>query len=77
MLNFQQEDPKDEDLAQAIAREIFSMAAGAHVSVKGGHVTVSGMVDDYATKRDVTAVIHGFSGVKTLCNNMRVTPIGD
>ncbi len=77
MLNFNQSNSKDAELGSAISRMISGMASGLHVSAEAGHVTISGMVDDFGTKRDISAAVQGMGGVKTLSNCIRVTPIGD
>lgn len=66
-------DPKDVELANEISRHLENLDIGEfHVSVKGGHVTVSGTVDDFADKRRVTSEIHGFGGIHGITNNVRV-----
>jgi len=38
-----------------------------------GHVTVSGIVDDYGTKRSISSTIMGVGGVREVTNNIRVS----
>ncbi|HET9870319.1 MAG TPA: BON domain-containing protein [bacterium] len=77
MLNFNQKDPRDVELETTVCRAVEGMAAGLHVNAQAGHVSLSGMVDDYSTKRDISAIVRDLAGVKTLSNGIRVTPIGD
>ncbi len=67
-------DPKDVELENVISRHLHNLQLGdLHVSVKEGHVTVSGMVDDFTTKRQITDVIRGLGGTREITNNARVT----
>ena len=69
-----QHDPKDVELANEISRHLRYLNVGdLHVSVKSGHVTVSGQVDDYADKRRITSEIHGFGGIHEVTNLVQVT----
>lgn len=70
-------DPKDVELEATINRAIREMGVGIHVSVKGGHVTVSGTADDYETKRDIIAAVRSVPGVHEITNNIRVAPVAD
>lgn len=70
-------DPKDVELEQAIIREIREMGEHMHVSVRGGHATVSGTADDFETKREIISVVQGISGVHQVTNNIRVARIAD
>ena len=70
-------DPKDVELEAAISREVRGMGLGIHVSVKGGHISLSGTVDDFATKRDVMEVVRGVAGGRPITNNIRVARVAD
>ena len=66
-------DPKDVELANEISRHLNHLGIGDfHVSVKGGHVTVSGTVDDFADKRRITSEIHGLGGILEITNLVHV-----
>jgi len=77
MSNLQESDPRDVELENAVSRAIHGMASSIHVSVKAGHVTVSGVVDDFSAKRELTSAVQSVAGVKTITNYVKVTPIGD
>jgi len=66
-------DPKDVELENNISRSIRHMAKGVRIHVRGGHVTVSGMVDDFSTKRSISSTIMAVGGVREVTNNIRVT----
>jgi osmotically-inducible protein OsmY len=67
-------DPKDVEQANEINRHLQNLDIGEiHLSVKGGHVTVSGRVENFADKRRITSEIQGFGGVREITNLVRVT----
>jgi len=68
-------DPKDVELEEAISRSVRDMGFHIHVSVRGGHVTVTGTTDDFSSKRDIIAVVRSVPGVHEVSNNIRVAPI--
>jgi len=68
-----QSDPKDVELENNISRSIRHMAKGVRIHVRGGHVTVSGIVDDFGTKRQISQAIQGIGGVHEVTNNIRVS----
>lgn len=70
-------DPKDVELEAAVSRAVRELGVGLHVSVRGGHITLSGIVDDYETKRDLLAVVRGVAGGHTITNNVRVARVAD
>jgi hypothetical protein len=70
-------DPKDVELEAAISRAVRSMGIGIHVSARSGHVTLSGVVDDFETKRSISSVVHGVGGVHEIVNNIRVARVAD
>lgn len=70
-------DPKDVELEAAVSRAVRNLGVGVHVSVKGGHITVSGIVDDFETKRDVMAVVRDVAGGHAISNNLRVARVAD
>ncbi len=66
-------DPKDVEQANEISRHLQNLGIGDfHVSVKGGHVMVSGTVDTFADKRKITSDIQGFGGIHGVTNLIRV-----
>ncbi|HUO58230.1 MAG TPA: BON domain-containing protein [bacterium] len=70
-------DPKDVELEATISRSIRGMAEHLHVSVRGGHVTVSGTADDYETKRDIMSAVKEVPGVHEVTNNIRVARVAE
>jgi len=70
-------DPKDVELEAAVSRAVRSLGLGLHVGVRGGHITLSGIVDDYETKRDLLAVVRGVAGGHAITNNVRVARVAD
>jgi osmotically-inducible protein OsmY len=70
-------DPKDVELEESVNRAIRGMGFHMHVSVKGGHVTVSGTADDFETKRDIYSTVKSIPGVHEVTNNVRVARIAD
>lgn len=67
-------DPRDVELEHEISQHLHNLGVERyHVSVHGGHVTVSGFVDDFGTKREASDMIHGLGGVHEVTNNIRVT----
>jgi osmotically-inducible protein OsmY len=68
-----QHDPKDAELANEISRRLQNLDIGdLHVSVRGGHATVSGTVDNFSDKRQVTGEIQGFGGIHEVTNLVQV-----
>lgn len=78
MLGLQQQnsvDNKDVELESGITRKVRSMGGDhIHVTVKSGKVTLSGMADDYETKRAIVHSIQSMPGVFKLVNNVKVIP---
>ena len=70
-------DPKDVELEATISRAVRGMGSHIHVSVKAGHVFLSGTADDFSTKRDIVSQVRGVQGVHELTNNIRVAPFAD
>jgi len=70
-------NPKDVELEAVISRAIRERGSGIHVSVKGNHITVSGMADDFETKREIVEVVKDFSGGREVTSNIRVVPMAD
>lgn len=77
MSNLPPTDPKDVEMESLITRRIREMGADIHVQVRSGHVTLSGIADDYEVKRDIDVVVKEIGGVHKLTNNIRVAPIAD
>jgi hypothetical protein len=65
-------DPKDVELESIVAREIGPFCSNVHVSAKGGHVTISGSVEDYEDKRAAYSAARQVAGVHEVTNNIRV-----
>lgn len=65
-------DPKDVELEATISRVVRNMGEHIHVSSKGGHVTLSGTVDDFSAKRDIVSAAKNVSGVHEVTANIRV-----
>jgi osmotically-inducible protein OsmY len=74
MLNQRISDPKDVELEAAIHRAIRHMGHGIHVTVRGGHVSLSGLVEDFSTKRDIASVVRSISGAREVTNTLRISP---
>jgi len=78
MLGLQQEnsvDVRDVELEANITRKVRSMGGDhIHVTVKSGKVTLSGLADDFETKRAIVDSVQSTPGVFKLVNNVRVVP---
>jgi osmotically-inducible protein OsmY len=78
MLGLQQEssvDNKDVELEASITRKVRSMGGDhIHITVKSGKVTLSGLADDYETKRSIVHAVESTPGVFKLTNNVKVVP---
>jgi osmotically-inducible protein OsmY len=70
-------DPKDVEIEAAIHRAVRNLGVGIHVTVKSGHVSLSGIVDDFETKRDIMGVVRDVAGGFTISNNIRVARVAD
>jgi osmotically-inducible protein OsmY len=70
-------DPKDVELEAALSREVRELGLGIRVSVRGGHITISGTVDDFETKRDIMSVVRGVASGHPITNNIRVARVAD
>ena len=70
-------DPKDVELEATISRAVRGMGLGIHVSVKAGHVSLGGVVDDFETKRDISSVVHNVAGGHPIINYIRVARTAD
>jgi osmotically-inducible protein OsmY len=68
-------DPKDVEMEADISRAIRRQGMGIHVTVRGGDVSLSGVVDDFETKRRIESAVHGVAGGCTIHNNIRVARI--
>ena len=67
-------DPKDVELENEISAHLRNSGMGEfHVSVRGGHATISGTADDFSTKRQITSEVRSIGGVHEVTNNVRVT----
>jgi osmotically-inducible protein OsmY len=68
-----QSDPKDVELENNISRIVRRMGQGLRIHVRGGHVTISGIVDDFGTKRQISQEVQAVGGVREVTNNIRVS----
>lgn len=67
-------DPKDVELENEISRHIHNLRLGSfRVSVRGGHVTLSGITDDFYTKRQIGEEVRSLLGGRELVNSIKVT----
>jgi BON domain len=69
----QPSDPKDVELENNISRIVRRLGQGLRIHVSGGHVTISGIVDDFGTKRQISQEIQSVGGVREVTNNIRVS----
>jgi|GEM_PF-2401019 len=68
-------DPKDVELEASIVRKVRGMGGDhIHVSVKSGKVFMSGMADDFGTKRSIVHYVQGLPGVFKVSNQIKVVP---
>ena len=67
-------DPKDVELEASISRAVRHMGVGIHVSAKGGRVSLSGLVQDFSTKRSIMSTVRGMAGVHEVTNYLRIAP---
>lgn len=78
MLGLQQDnsaDVKDVELESGITRKVRSLGGDhIHVTVKSGKVTLSGLADDFESKRSIVHAVQSMPGVFKLVNNIRVVP---
>jgi len=65
--------PKDEDIKAAAGTAVASIQ-GATVDVANGVATISGQVADEASKTAAEAAVKAVKGVKSVVNNITVTP---
>jgi osmotically-inducible protein OsmY len=70
-------NPKDVEVEAAISRAVRNLGVGIHVTVKSGHVSLSGIVDDFETKRDIMSVVRDVAGGYSITNNIRVARVAD
>lgn len=77
MANYGASDPKDVEMESLITRRVREMGDEIHVSVKGGHVTLNGVVDEFSVKRDIDGIVKEIGGVQKITNNIRVARIAD
>ena len=79
MLGLQQEGSpagnRDVELETAITRKIRGMGGDhIHVTVKSGKVSLSGMADDFETKRAIVHYVQSMPGVFKVSNQIKVIP---
>jgi osmotically-inducible protein OsmY len=68
---------KDVEMESLIARHIREMGEHIHVVAKDGVVSISGIVNEFGTKRDITTMVHEIAGVHEVINNVRVARVTD
>jgi osmotically-inducible protein OsmY len=66
--------PSDEKIAEAVKAKVSAISPAISSSVKDGVVTLSGEVADEAAKAAVITALQGEKGVKSVVNNLTVTP---
>jgi hyperosmotically inducible periplasmic protein len=66
--------PSDEKIAEAVRAKVSAISPAISSSVKDGVVTLSGEVADEAAKAAVITALQGEKGVKSVVNNLTVTP---
>jgi osmotically-inducible protein OsmY len=68
-------DTKDVELEAGITRQVRGMGGDhIHVTVKAGKVTLSGMADDFGTKREIVHYVQSLPGVFKVSNSIKVVP---
>jgi len=67
-------DPRDVELESSIQRSIRQMGTGIRVKVFGGHVTLSGHVDAFGTKREIASIVRRMPTIRRITNHLRVMP---
>jgi len=70
-------DPKEVELEGLIYRRIRETGADIHVHVTEGRISLSGIANDFETKRNIMAVVQEIGGVNEVTNNIRVAPFAD
>jgi osmotically-inducible protein OsmY len=70
-------DPKDVQLEALIQSRIRQMGTELHVQVKEGLVTLSGIADDFKTKREIDTLVEGIGGVREVVNKIVVASVTD
>jgi osmotically-inducible protein OsmY len=67
-------NPNDVKLEADIYRSIHDMGSAMHVSVDGGHVTLSGSAEDFLSKREIVSAVRSMPFVRKITNNIKVAP---
>ncbi|MBV9986330.1 MAG: BON domain-containing protein [Chitinophagaceae bacterium] len=66
--------PKDQDMTVTVTESVHSAAPNVNSNVSDGVVTLTGTVSDEATKMAAEDAAKKISGVKSVVNNIVVTP---
>ena len=64
-------------LEAVIINCIRQMGEHMHAEAKDGAVYLSGITNEYETKRNITTLVEGMGGVREVINNIRVTEVRD
>jgi osmotically-inducible protein OsmY len=70
-------DPKDVQLEALIQERIRQMGTELHVLIKDGKVTLTGIADDFKTKREIDTLVEGIGGVREVINKIVVASVTD
>jgi hypothetical protein len=70
-------DSKDVEMEAAVSRAIRNLGVGIHVTFHGGTISLSGAVDDFATKRDIEGVVRDVAGGHPIRNMIKVARVAD
>jgi len=77
MANELDSDPKDVELESVIISRIRQMGEHMHAQVKDGVVHLSGVANEFETKREIMTLVQGIGGVHEVVNNIRVARVSD
>ena len=69
--------PKDVLLEALIQERIRQMGTELHVLAKDGQVTLTGIADDFKTKREIDTLVEGIGGVREVINKIVVASVTD
>ncbi len=70
-------NPEDVQLEAVIINRIRQMGEHMHAEAKDGLVHLSGVANEFETKRAITTLVQGIGGVREVINNIRVTEVRD
>ncbi|TAH01163.1 MAG: BON domain-containing protein [Sphingobacteriales bacterium] len=66
--------PSDEKIAEAVKAKIGAVASTVNVSVADGVATLTGEVNDEATKAAAETALQGIKGLKSVVNSLTIPP---